>query len=466
MVVVALGMAYRREVSAHGIIEQLDTEFGAALVAAARGLDPLHARSVLAKQFPHADPELLQAASRQAHLAAQAEPRFGNRAWEVLWTTDGLAQASHPGVAQYRARRLAALGVRSAADLTCGLGIDLLAMSDAGIAVVGIESDVEIAELARRNTRRHSTLRHSTLRHSAAGSDPDRPHPDPLGGTPRDRPAQSIGRIDIRVGSCTDESTLASLPAAEAWFIDPARRGAARRQDGSHIRLDDPESWSPPWSWVRELRHRADIVVAKTAPGIPHALLSDANGEWVSLRGQLREVTAWWGVGETGARTAVILAADGSELLRVPASGVELDAIGLPAPGTWLLDPDPAIVRAHVLAEFGVLVGASLVDPQLAYLALPHEPQATPATALNYGARRWQVVYSGAYRPAALRTICADLGITRVDVTGRGRSLPAPRVAKELHLAGGPGQHATLITMALGGARRTAVVLGIPDRTR
>ena len=434
------------------ITAQLDTEFGETLVAAARGLDPLRARAVLARRFPEVDADLLLAATAQASLAAQAEPRFGDRAWRLLWTADGLAQASHPGIAKYRAQRMAALGVRSAADLTCGLGIDLLALADAGIDMVGVESDVNVAELARRNADRHSASRCLTSRGKTDALEPP------------------IGTIDVRVGSCTDAATLASVAGADAWFIDPARRGQARRPDGSHIRLDDPEMWSPQWSWVRSLASRTAILVAKTAPGIDHRLVEDASAEWLSLDGQVREVTAWWGVGDVGARTAVIVAADGTQVARIPATGVSLAVSGLPEPGAWLLEPDPAIIRAHVVGEFGAIIGATLVDPKLAYLVLPDDSQwttdgGTPAVATHQVAaqpcaRRWQVAYAGAYQPAILRELCTDLGITRINITGRGRTLPTKRVVRDLRLPGGAGRAATLITMALGRQRRTAVVLG------
>lgn len=431
---------------------ELDTEFGATLVAAAQGLDPLRARAVLSRQFPGVDHTLLLAASRQAALATQAEPRFGARAWEMLWTSDGLAQASHPGIAQYRAQRLVTLGVRTAVDLTCGLGIDLLAMADNGIDVLGIEADPEIADLARRNALRRSTG--TPTQSTVSGANP--------------------ATVEIRPGSATDDSTLASLAHTDAWFLDPARRGTTRRSDGSHIRLDDPEAWSPPWSWVQTLAGRdarPELVVAKTAPGISHHLVADASAEWLSLGGQLREVTAWWGAGDAGARAAVIVAPDGVEIARISAAGTVLEVSGLPAPGGWLWEPDPAIIRAHVVSEFGERIGATMVDPRLAYLAVA-EPRSRPDTnvpitdtELTNCARTWQVVYSGPYRPAPLRELCADLGITRIDVTGRGRTLPAERVARELRLPGGPGLGATLITMALGAKRRTAVVLGIPAVT-
>jgi hypothetical protein len=405
------------------IYDVIDSPTGEQLIDAAAGLDPLSARAALSRQFPGIDPMVLRAAIEQAQLRVDASARMTNPA-AVLWTRDGLEQASRSSVSRYRAARLRTIGVTVAVDLTCGLGLDMLAMAEVGITVIGVEQDSRTAALAVRNAVRH-------------GLD-----------------------VDVRIGSCTDEALLATLPRDAAWFIDPARRTHARRADGSHRRLGDPQLWSPPWSWVLELAAHVGssagphLLVAKSSPA--HDDFPDAGVEWVSEHEDLIEATAWWGAGTSGFRGAVLLNTNGEPITTIAASGVHAAVAGLPERGQWLFAPNPAVIRAGAVADLAHLIGAALVDEHLAYL--------TSDIATNHPAvlRQWEVLYSGPYDRGLMSALCVQEGITRVDITGRGRRFDPQRVRRELHLPGGPGRVATLHTLALGPQRRSAVVLGYP----
>ncbi len=428
---------------------QLDTALGRAVTDAAQGLDPLAARARLKRRFPDATDELIRAATLQAELVERAQPRFGAMAGGILWSPDGLEQASRPGVAAYRARRLADAGVTSAADLTCGLGIDALAMAAAGITVLAVEQDPATAALAAANVRRR-------------------------GG----------GRVEIRVGSCTDPSMLAGVADLDAWFVDPSRRAASRGPDGRHLRLDDPQQWSPPWPWVVAQAGNPRVLMAKAAPGLPHGAIKQAPGcvvdaEWVSHEGVLLETCVTWWRAESSAtstphgsesprRSAVILDATGTALVRVAArapttSGTQPDPgrrgiqSQVPRPGEYLLDPDPAVVRAGVVTELADLLGARLVDPHLAYVTAvePLPPELRPV------GRSWRILDAGAYDRKRLRAACAEHAIGQVEVTGRGRSLDPAKVRRDLKLRTG-GRRGVLVVMGMGDARATVVFLCEP----
>lgn len=427
----------------------LDTELGRAVTDAARGLDPLAARARLKRRFPEATDELIRAATLQAELVERAQPRFGAVAGGILWSPDGLEQASRPGVAAYRARRLADAGVTSAADLTCGLGLDALAMAAAGIEVLAVEQDPATAALAAANARR-------------------------LG----------WGRVEVRVGSCTDPSILAGVADVDAWFVDPSRRAASRGPDGRHLRLDDPQQWSPPWSWVVAQAGKPRVLMAKAAPGLPHGAIEEIPGcavdaQWVSQEGVLLETcVTWWRTqssaasiphgSETLHRSAVILDATGTVLVRVDArvaaaSNLQADPAEhgiqsqVPRPGEYLLDPDPAVVRAGVVTELADLLGARLVDPHLAYLTAvePLPPELRPV------ARSWRILDAGRYDRKRLRAACAEHSIGQVEVTGRGRSLDPAKVQRDLKPRTG-GKRGVLVVMGIGDARTTVVFLCEP----
>lgn len=422
------------------------SDLGRALIDAAAGLDPLAARSTLRRRFPAATDDLIRAATVQAELAARAHARFGSAADEVLWSTNGLEQSSRPAVSRYRAASLAAAGVATVADLTCGLGLDALAFASAGMSVVAVEQDPATAALAAANARR-------------LGHD----------------------RVEVVTGSCVDPAVLDQVRTVDAWFVDPSRRTAHRHADGRHVRLDDPDSWSPPWSWVLAQAARvgrADgpaVLMAKAAPGLPHDAIVAVPGctvtaEWISHDGRLVETCATWrarrpGDPDAGAprRSAVLLDATGGVLIRVEQAQPDptgTDTWAPPAAGAYLHDPDPAIVRAHLVAEFAAAAGAVLIDPHLAFLT-SHAPLPEP---WRPAARSWLILDAGPYDARRLRATCAEHDITDVDVAGRGRKLDVARVRRDLGLssarrAGNGGRHATLAVMALGDRRTTGVCL-------
>ena len=407
--------------------EVLDGPLGAELIERARGLEALAARSILQREYPDVDPLVLRAACAQAQLSERAEVRFGTLAREFLWTPSGLEQASRPAAALYRAQTLADAGITQVVDLTCGIGVDAVVMARSGIQVLAVDSDPGTAAIAERNSARLGV-------------------------------AELVTVVSDRCESVTD-----GLGAGTgAWFIDPARREPDRRRaDGSHRRLDDPEKWSPPWSWVLSLAGRPDVMVAKTAPAIAHSLVATAAAEWISTGGELLEATAWWGIGSPGSRTAVIVDPEGAQLLRVVGGIVGAEDIPTVSlePGMVLLDPDPAVVRAGAVRDLATALGLSLVDPHLAYAVGDTSAQ---GRVQGVAGRWWRLLHVGPYRTKELRAACAQAGIVRVDVTGRGRRLSADRVRRDLQLPGGPGLAGVLITMAVGPSRRTVVALGLP----
>src|SRR4051812_15017340 len=70
--------------------------------------------------------ELVAAVLGQARLRAKAVPKFGEFAARMLFTPDGLEQATRLRVAAMHAGRFADAGVDVVADLGCGIGSDAM----------------------------------------------------------------------------------------------------------------------------------------------------------------------------------------------------------------------------------------------------------------------------------------------------------------------------------------------------
>ncbi len=388
--------------SAH--LAALRTAAGAALLAAAArvaGGDPLTAASAL--RATGADPDLAAAALTQASLRRRAVGKFGAAAARMFFTRPGLEQATRQVVADRRAARLAAAGVTTLADLGCGLGADALAAARAGIRVHAVEADPFTAAVAAAN-------------------------------------ADACGLADRITVTCADATTVA-VERFDAVFCDPARRAGNRR-------VFDPDAYSPPWAFVAGLATRVPTTVLKLAPGIDHALLPPgAEGEWVSVDGDLVEAAFWCGPTARAPRRATVLRG---------AAVHELTGTGdVPAPvgpvGAYLYDPDPAVVRSHLVAEFAATVGGRLADPAIAYV---HADAPVPTPFGRCLAVRDVLPFS----LKRLRALLRERDVGRVEIMKRGSAVEPEKLRRDLRLAG--SRAATVVLTRVAGA--PTMLLGTP----
>ncbi|WP_306216161.1 class I SAM-dependent methyltransferase [Actinoplanes sp. RD1] len=363
-----------------------------ALAAAATvtGRDPLAAASSLRAKGVPAD--LAAAALTQADLRTRAAAKFGAAAAEMFFTRAGFEQATRAVVADRRAARLRAAGVTSLADLGCGLGSDALAAARQGIRVHAVDADPLTAAMAAAN-------------------------------------AEAAGLADLVAVECADATTV-EVEKFDAVFADPARRRAGRG------RVFDPNAWSPSWDFIAALPRRVENTVLKLAPGIDHALLPPgAEGEWVSVDGDLVEAAFWCGPLAEFARRASLLPADD----QLHGSGVESAPVG--PVGGYLYDPDPAVVRSHLVAEFAATVGGRLGDPEIAYV-YTDEPVVTP-----YG-RRLEITDVMPFSLKRLRALLRERGVGRVEIRKRGSALEPAQLRRDLRLSGPAAANIVLTRVA------------------
>ena len=101
-------------------------------------------------------PELVAAALTQQRLRHRARAKFGEFADGMLFTPDGLEQATRLEVAAAHASRYAAASLATVHDLGCGIGADAMTMSSLGVTVHGVDVDPVTAAIAdaRGRTRR------------------------------------------------------------------------------------------------------------------------------------------------------------------------------------------------------------------------------------------------------------------------------------------------------------------------
>ncbi|MFE7811162.1 methyltransferase domain-containing protein [Streptomyces sp. NPDC057433] len=312
------------------------TPEGRALLDEVRDTDPARELAVATRLRREHPAELVSAALGQARLRQRAVAKFGAQdAGRMFFTPNGVEQSTRASVAVYRARRLKELGVTSVADLCCGIGGDAIALARAGIRVLAVDRDPLTAAAARANA-------------------------DALG---------LAALIEVREADVTEVDTA----GYDAVFVDPARRGGRGR-------VFDPEAYSPPLSWaVGAARGAPRAAALKVAPGIPHeAVPGDAEAEWVSDGGDVKEAVLWFGTGRAAAGSGGAVApAIRATLLPGPRT---LLSRGLPdpavrPPGRYLYEPDGAVIRAHLVAEVAQDLDGGLIDATIAYItADTHRP--------------------------------------------------------------------------------------------
>lgn len=242
-------------------------------------------------------PEAARWAFGQWELRRRASAKF-EKAAEMLFDRDGLQMASHERVAAYHASLFPEGD--PVVDMTAGIGSDTLALA-ARRPVIAYELLPERAEYLRHNLDVHGLV------------------------------------AEVRVGDA-----VAAPVGAACAFCDPSRRTEGRRLR----RLDD---FSPDPHLVAKRMGSIERGVMKLSPMLADADLRGLGGriEFVSFQGECKEALVVFGDVETGPRAVHIESGEILEAANMPAA----EGPGLVEPQKYLLEADPAAIRAHCLSE-------------------------------------------------------------------------------------------------------------------
>lgn len=342
-------------------------------------------------------PDLGPLALEQAVLKERARAKHpdGDRMW---WTAEALEQASSYDVASHRAHRFA--GAARVLDLGCSVGGDLLRLAAVAPAV-GVDIDETRLLLAQANGR----------------------------------------ELDVDVGLVRADVT--QLEPTGAVFADPARRAGGRR-------VFDPRAYTPSLDRVLGWVSRLDALGVKVAPGIDYDRLPDnVEVEIVSLRGDVKEAVIWAGEARRGFRRTATLLPAVHVLTDEP---VDAPAVGPPA--AFLLEPDGAVVRAHLVAQLAAQVGGWLVDQTIAYIT------ADAVVPTPFG--RWFAVRE--VMPFGLKSMRARLreyDAGPLVVKKRGTAVEPEQLRKQLRLTG--SREVTVVLTRAAGRQIAMIVEPVAD---
>lgn len=236
---------------------------------------------------------------------------------ELLFTEQGVQQASSFKLAQYHTKKFEAF--YKVADLSCGIGVDLMNIAKEKEQVYAIDLDADTLKLAEYNCE-----------------------------------SQNLNNIKFISGKAEEFTQQ-----VDAIFIDPDRRPDSNRRIV-------PEEYSPPFSKIMKLRNVCKNIAVKLSPAIDYKRLKlpiDSTLEFVSENGTLKEILLCMGKlsTENCEQKAVLLSTN----LTLQNSNAKTKITEIQK---YLFEPDPAIIRAGLVQELGIKIGYNLIDSKLALL--------------------------------------------------------------------------------------------------
>ncbi|MGO0576655.1 THUMP-like domain-containing protein [Ornithinimicrobium panacihumi] len=357
-------------------------------------------------------PELVSAALTQSRLRSRARTRLGPVVDRLLLTADGVEQATRPQVARRHARRFLDAGVERVWDLGCGLGLDSLALAEAGLAVTAVERDPEVAAAARANLA---------------------PYP----------------RAEVL---CAEVDEVSPGPQDGVWF-DPARRTPGVADiTGRTRRVWRLSELSPTWEQVQEVAARVRAAGAKLSPGFAaQDLPPGAEAEWVSVEGDVVECAVWWGAAVDHPGTSAVVGRGPDWHLVRPAASAPASLGSGAELGPFLGEPDKAVLAADLAGAAAEAVDGRELAAGVGYVS------ASAPVQLPW--MRWYAVEQ--VLPLHARSVRAALrerGAGRVTIKKRGVATDPERFRAELRLKKRPGPEVVLVLTTVGATPQALVV--------
>lgn len=386
---------------------QLLTPLGQEVLAAAANLSPrevdflMHFQT-LSRQYPR---ELARAGLEIAITRLEAANKFP-QSEQLYFTTEALQQASSYAVSSHRARRYE--GLNYILDLGCSVGGDSLTLAQVA-PTFGFDQDALRLSMASANAL--------SLGLPAEFIQANLLDPLPVGLT---RNAQNCG-----------------------LFFDPARREG-------HRRIWSVEDYLPPLSTLRAWLPHYPALGVKLSPGVQIEAVSgyQAEIEFISLNGELKEAALWFGPLKSCQRRATLLPG-GHSMTGLPdevqpGSGVE--------PLAYLYEPDPAILRAGLVQDLARQLDAAQLDPDIAYLTA-NERFATPF------ARSWGIEDWFPFQLKRLRSYLRTRQVGKLTVKKRGSPLQPEALIRDLRLKG-EAERVVFLTHQNG---KPIIIVGYPN---
>ena len=342
----------------------------------------------------------------QAKLRSRAAAKFGDFAKNMFFTEDGLEQASRLSVSAHHAGRYRDAGIRQVADLGCGIGSESMAFAALDLDVTAIELDEVTAACATYNLA----------------------------------PFENAKVLNADV-------TTIDLSGFESQFFDPARRELGTGREKA-TRKFDPSAFAPNYDWVLKQANERPTGI-KLGPGHPHeAIPENSEAQWVSVNGDLVELTLWFGkLARPGIARSALLIKDG-EAVEIKSATFEKTLAPVRDLENFVYEPDNAVIRSHLIGELALQLELGIIAPEIAYLTGNLEISSP-------WLRGFKVLENLNFDRKKLKARLRELNIGVLEIKKRGSDVVPEILRKELQLKG--ERAATLIITRVGDSHRALI---------
>ncbi len=300
----------------------LATETGRHLLEEIRNARPL-GPALVNRLRKEASPEAVRAAIRLSEARRKAAMKFeqGSRMWVDLI---GVEQATAEPVANHKAGRFRCDLV---VDLCAGIGSDTLALA-ARSNVLAVDRDQGMCRRILYNAR--------------------------------------LIDVSARVLPIRAQAERFAIPA-DAWLhLDPDRRATSSRRAS---RLADYSPGPPFWNSLIERVAAGAIKLSPAADFSKHFASSNVEIELISLRGECKEATVWFGELVSCRRRATRLP---ENVTWTDQDGRSKQAVTVAPLSRIIYDPDPSLPRAGLLDGFAHEHGLCRIVDGVDYLTGEH----------------------------------------------------------------------------------------------
>ncbi len=342
--------------------------------------------------------EAVSAAVRLAQARRRAAIKFERGA--SMWVDPiGVEQATAGVVARHKARRFRAGLV---VDLCAGIGSDTLALA-ANSNVLAVDRDQAMCRRIGYNAQVHGI---------------------------------SERVLPIR---CRAEQFL--IPEGAWLHLDPDRRAkGSRRATRVEDYSPDPKFWSSVMGQVA-----AGAIKLSPAADFAHHFAANVEVELISLRGECKEATVWFGELVTCQRRATRLPEnvtwtdrDNPGERRTPVT----------APKSFIYDPDPSLLRAGLLDGFAQAHQLGRVAGGVDYLTSGHLVASPFLSA-------FELLEVSSLDLKALNRLSAKHQVGTLDIKVRGVDMTPEALRPKLKLA---GAHAATLLLLRGPGTASAIL--------
>lgn len=318
---------------------------------------------------------LASAALELLDLRKRAAAKF-SRADRMFFTREAMEQSSSEIISHYRAERFDRDS--TVLDLACGIGGDTIGLAER-CHVTAVDMDPVRVMMARRNLEVYG------LAH----------------------------RVEF---VCADVTTIPL--DADGAFLDPSRRTVRGRT--THL-----SQMTPSEDFIRRLIDTVGNCGIKLSPATDDSELESLGGEieFISSSGECKESVVWTGKFRTAGRRATVLPA------RASLTDQSVVSVPLGQPGRYLYEPDPCVIRSHLIGEITPELRAWKLDEMIAYLS-SDDLVVTPF------ADAYEIIESMPFNLKTINQALRGLDTGSVIVKKRGVAFEPDEIRKRLKLSG------------------------------